>query len=235
MLTAKPLQSIIDYFDNGTFLINDGAPSTEVVKYMHGMFLGSAIDYMWRRQKVFIIGGYRCHDTQGLGKYPEDGTICDDEHKAWSLYHWETTDNGTHSVGVIAPHGLELLGKGHYSSVTLHDIISSSVASYKAAGYGYTVDMATERLNDEIESGKADIWSPSRAGIFTIPVCDIGLVLQHGSNDIDQREKILREWGEEDDHEPQWCGPICNWDHIETEAWLDAAHLLGWDKYRDDC
>ena len=130
---------------------------------------------------------------------------------------------------MIAPHGMELLGQGDYSSVTLDNVFDSSLAAYDIAGLSYTKEIAEDRVRDAIEKREGNPFSPSWEGIFQIPICDVSDVIYYDEmNDAEKRD-VLTPYGDGHDPRPRWCGPICNWDKEKTNAFYKAANMEGWD------
>ena len=209
--------TLLDYISGGAFVDYPGVDKKKVIDSMTAIFLGNAANFMWRRQRVFIMGGYRCDDN-ALGPGPTDYRFCTDDNRAWYIYHW-TESQGTMN-GLKAPKGIDLLGKGDYDGVKWQDVIRSSLASYEIAGYDYTRGQADEQIRKAVEKGGDEMFSPSSPGLFTIPVCDVSV--DSMAND-DMQDQILLPYGQYQN--PTWCGPICDWDRITTDAFLEVTHI----------
>jgi len=88
-------------FTDGTFLLEHSA---DITSNISAIFESSIINYVWRQQYVFILGGASCAEDQGIGYTgPKDdnGIIwwCDENNAAWYLYFYQTQDNGTPGTG----------------------------------------------------------------------------------------------------------------------------------------
>ena len=115
---------------------------------------------------------------------------------------------------------MEKLGQGDYEFVTVKDIIKSSRDAFKVGRLDYTESMAVDRIKNAIENGEGKPFEPSWEGIFTIPVCDVSMIMYHDWPK-DVKSKILVPYGKT----PVWCGPICDDDNVNTESFYKAAHL----------
>ena len=224
---------LLEYLKEGGFVAFDGVDLTEVSNTMTGMLLGTAINSLWRSQKVGIVGGLPCGADQGIGLGPKEFEVCRDG-TAWYIYHWEEQRQlgGLDGAGVIAPHGMDKLGKGDYSLITYKDVILSSLAAWDVAGLDYTEDTGLKRVKDAIETGDGKSFGPSWEGIFNIPVCNVENVPWVG--DFDHKDEVLTPYGEEE--EPRWCGPICSIDQVETDKFLISANMENFDDNpKDHC
>jgi hypothetical protein len=110
------------FFKNGTFVNFPGVNATLAIDYMNTMLLAKAVNNLWRRQKVFIMGGGNCNDNSGLGQGPANAKLCRDG-KAWYLYFWKEksgfTLKKTQWGWVDIPPGADELGKGEYAGITI--------------------------------------------------------------------------------------------------------------------
>ena len=161
---------------------------------------------------------------EGIGIGPEEGSLCIDD-QIWYLYGYEkNTDAGGKKSGVAlrAPPGMDKLGKGDFAFVTKEDVIRSSVAANKVASLDYTESVAKDQIMNALETGKGNPFEPSWEGTFTIPVCDVGILIYH-DYPKDDKSRILVPYGKE----PRWCGPICEHDNVVTQTFYEAAHLKG--------
>ena len=225
-----------DYFRGGTFVDYPGIDKNAVTNQLSGFLVGQAINHLYKRQKIFILGGGNCGDNQGIGSGPQDGMICRNG-KAWYLYWWQEPDHFTlnmHQWGwVTSPPGADKLGKGDYAAVTIQDIINSSLDAYIVAGYNYDNVTASQRALSAITQQWANpaAQGPAWEGIFTIPVCNIS-----ASTDMDlpwTGEYILQPYGHES--RPVWCGPICDGDIPKTRAFIHAANMDNFESPRHYC
>jgi hypothetical protein len=110
------------FFKNGTFVNFPGVNATLAIDYMNTMLLAKAVNNLWRRQKVFIMGGGNCNDNSGLGEGPANAKLCRDG-KAWYLYFWKEksgfTLRKTQWGWVDSPPGADELGKGEYAGISV--------------------------------------------------------------------------------------------------------------------
>ncbi|KAK2791818.1 hypothetical protein FQN52_004501 [Onygenales sp. PD_12] len=198
-----------------------------------------AINEIWKLQKVFIVGGGSCDDSDGFGQGnsgSDNGAYawCDvDNNQAWYLYYWQMVTStcrlmkaGWLAHGVQTHLELETLRtslQGYERSIPplLLDVIISSPKPYRAAGFDYTNDVFRERYTSAYVNGH-DPFSegPQMEGLFTVPVCDFCSVVDRN---FPNREYVLQPYGY--DKRSTWCAPICGGD-LET-SWksLDRVHL----------
>ena len=133
---------------------------------------------------------------------------------------------------VWEPPGFENLGTGEYSGVTYEDIINSSLDSYNVAQYSYTNATAAARAEAAIKDGWANPGAvgPSWEGTFTIPLCDISAAV---NSDYWGKQYILQPYDQES--RPVWCGPICSGSVQQTQAFIQAANMVGFESPRHLC
>lgn len=223
---------LFDYLNGGGFVAFEGVDKRRVKDTMEGMLLGTAVNHLWRTQKVGIVGGLPCNEDLGIGHGPDE-SVCRDG-KAWYIYHWDEQKKlgGQDGEGVIAPHGMDLLGKDEYGSVTYKDAILSSLAAWDTAKLDYNKDTMLNQAKLAIDSGNTNLFGPNWEGIFSIPVCDAGLVPYVG--DFKHKDTVLTPYGPE--QEPRWCGPICDIDQLETDKFLKVANMENFDDNpKDHC
>jgi len=165
---------IRSYLKGGRWVNFDGIDETATIDGMNTLLTGQAINQLWRYQKVYIMGGGRCGDGQGIGSGPQEGAYCrESDNTAWYLYHWEDyhsikTALDTQFGLVRHPHGMFELGKGDYSA------IKSSLQAYEVAAYNYTPKFALDRAKSAMGRNINPLKEgPSWEGTFTIPVCNI--------------------------------------------------------------
>ena len=130
---------IRDYFADGAFLEFSGVDKTMVIQKSRDLLTSVAINYLWRQQKIWIMGGGPCDDSleDKLGEGPEEATVCIDN-RSWYLYYWR-------EYGGIQlfrkkrwghaekPPGFDEFGKGDMENITIqvgrrgmnHDVLSS--------------------------------------------------------------------------------------------------------------
>ncbi|KAI9800992.1 MAG: hypothetical protein M1825_003526 [Sarcosagium campestre] len=200
------------YIAGGDFVNFAGVDKEAAVKKARQLLVSSAINFLWRQQKVFIMGGGPCDNSGGVGSGPDQAKICS-EGRAWYLFYWMEY-GGFHLSkkrwgNVDEPPGFSELGKGDYEGIKGEDIIKSSLDAYKVARYEYTADMYQRRTEDALNNGTLapSEVGPSWEGTFTIPVCDISPVVQDTDTDFPKRDVILQPWGA--NMVPQWCRPVC--------------------------
>ncbi|KAJ5175330.1 uncharacterized protein N7482_001207 [Penicillium canariense] len=218
---------IRSYLSGGAFLAYAGVDKNAVTDAMTSMLIGTSINQLYRTQKIFVMGGGACGDNQGIGSGPSEAVVCRDG-KAWYLYYWQENDvisTTSHQWGWVAsPPGAEKLGANEYGSVTVADIINSSLDAYNVAGYDYSNDKAASRAEEAYVSGWGNPGAKGAAweGIFTIPVCDVGAAV---NSDYSGKEYILQPYGH--DSRPVWCGAICGGDVQKTKDFIHAANMDG--------
>ncbi|KAF2137405.1 uncharacterized protein K452DRAFT_329273 [Aplosporella prunicola CBS 121167] len=223
------------YLSGGTFVDFPGVDKNAVIDVMNAFLLGHAINQLWRQQKVFILGGGKCGDGEGIGSGPQDYSICRDG-KAWYLYYWHEGKKPVLTSKqwgyVTMPPGADKLGSDDFTGITISDIISSSVDAYNVAEYNYDSEKAAERVNEALRDGwrNPGKQGPSWEGTFTIPVCDVGSAV---GQDWKWKEFILEEYDE--DARPVWCGPICSNDWEKTKRFINAANMDGFESPKHLC
>ncbi|KAJ5824366.1 hypothetical protein N7447_006706 [Penicillium robsamsonii] len=226
---------IRDYISGGAFLAFNGVDKNAVTDLMTNMLIGTAINQLYRTQKIFIMGGGACGDEQGIGSGPEASVVCRDG-RAWYLYYWQENDVislTSHRWGWVAtPPGLEKLGQGDYGGISIADVINSSLDAWNVAGYNYNTETASDRASDAIKNSWASPGSKGASweGIFTIPVCDVSNAID---SDYPMKEYILQPYGH--DSRPVWCGPICNGDVQTTQDFIKAANMDGFKSPKHLC
>lgn len=226
---------IRSYISHGAFLDFPGVDKNAVTDSMTSMLIGTAINSLYRRQKIFIMGGGACNDNQGIGSGPQQAVVCRDG-KAWYLYYWQENDvisTTSHQWGWVAsPPGADKLGSNEYAGVTVQDIINSSLDAYNVAGYNYNADTARARAEDAISNAWASPGAKGAAweGIFTVPVCDVGAAV--GAN-YEDKQYILQPYGH--DSRPVWCGAICGGDLQKTKDFIHAANMDGFNSPKHLC
>ncbi|KAJ5170612.1 uncharacterized protein N7500_003395 [Penicillium coprophilum] len=233
---------IRQYIANGAFLTFPGVDKNAVIDQMNTMLIGTAINQLYRTQKVFIMGGGACGDNQGIGSGPQEAAVCRDN-KAWYLYYWQENDVFSftpHQWGwVNPPPGADKLGQGDYANIHATDIINSSLDAYNTAGFNYTSEIGSSRALDAIKNswGNPAAQGASWEGIFTIPVCDIGNAI---GADYVGKEYILQPYGHES--RPVWCGPICKGnahtaqdDAQTTKDFIKAANMDNFEGFNHLC
>ncbi|KAF9893505.1 hypothetical protein FE257_010817 [Aspergillus nanangensis] len=222
---------------NGTYLDEHaGEMATMIADSMRSVI----INHLWREQRVFIIGGASCAESQGIGSTGSHEGYeilywCDPEGKAWYLYSMEIQhENADPQVTYVGrPWGADRMGENPYflshggtgrvwESLNPWNAIISSVKSYKVAGSNYTSDTWSGRLDDMFRAG-TNPWMEGNAmeGLWTIPTCDVSWAV---NSDIAHKDAILYPYGW--DMTPKWCGWICENDEQKTRDFYKSANLL---------
>ncbi|KAG7008969.1 hypothetical protein G7Y79_00004g015530 [Physcia stellaris] len=244
--TVSDLGDMRKLLESGLWLSYDGFDRIKMIEAFSDRLTAQAINILWRAQKVFIIGGGKCGDGQGVGTGPSDGVWCrESDNTAWYLYHWQDfhgllsfTDS---KYGYIMwPHGMHDLGKGDYARITVKDVIESSVRTYeaqKAAAppgsmeFKQTAQSELDATIKDIMSGKSVLEEAVRAPfVFTIPVANISKAANGVPTHppIRLKNKILRPYTtkpKKHQHRAHFCGPIAEGDLSITRHWMDAANM----------
>lgn len=237
---------IRSYLKGGRWVNFDGIDETATIDGMNTLLTGQAINQLWRHQKVYIMGGGRCGDGQGIGSGPQEGVYCrESDNTAWYLYHWEDyhsikTALDTQFGLVRHPHGMFELGKGDYSAIHITDVIKSSLQAYEVAAYNYTPKFALDRAKSAMGRNINPLKEgPSWEGTFTIPVCNISQAANSNLEDDPkcyERSKILKPYTTTRHEQRPWCcGPICDGDLIKTKYWIEAANMHGFKSFHHKC
>lgn len=265
---------IRDYFKEGFFVHFKGVDEIAVIDAVNVLTTSYAINSIWRsNQRIYIMGGGKCGDNQGIGTGPQDGCWCDEkDNTAWYIYYWHPGDDDNFVGDVLygwveAPQGRFLLGKDNYARIDVTEVIRSSVRSYRAAGHSndYNPTMAKDRAMDALrEDGKPTFGRPDQEGVFTLPVCDISKAANAPNQDTYfGRDRILKPWwpgelfGKKmstppsasysvhvgappshnylEEHQPWYCGPICDGDYDKSRRFFEAAHMHNYDSYHFRC
>ncbi|QVM05918.1 hypothetical protein D8B26_000625 [Coccidioides posadasii str. Silveira] len=185
-----------------------------------------AINSIWRKQRVFIVGGGSCGDGEGVGEGTSEQfngryMLCEDG-KAWYLYYWQENDLHTFWGWTAPPWGGDRLGAGAFEGITPQDVIRSSIKSHRAGGYDYSAETFSSRMTEAYKNGNNPFSEgPSMEGIWTIPVCDVSAAIE---NDYcPNKQYILQPFGS--DKRQVWCCPICEGDMQKSLIFMDRAHL----------
>jgi hypothetical protein len=227
---------IANFLTGGGFL-NASVNEVSTTQGFNTMIQGMAINQLWRQNKIFVMGGGKCGDNQGIGNGPQNATWCDPEtNTAWYLYFWQANDvisTTSHQWGWVAPPpGAEQLGSGQYQNISVANVIESSVKAYQQAGYNYTSDVMAARMADAVQTGSGNPMAAGAAweGIFSIPVCNVSQAVDQNYSD---KQYILQDYGH--DSRPVWCGPICDNDLEKTKLFINATLMEGFQSPRHLC
>ncbi len=113
-----------EFLADGSFVDFQGVDKNAVIDTMNTFLLAKSINQLWRQQRVYILGGGKCGDGQGIGSGPKNATVCRDG-QAWYIYHWQQFEGSTIFDGnkwrgyVTPPPGAEKLGEGEFSGITI--------------------------------------------------------------------------------------------------------------------
>ena len=227
-------RDIRSYLAGGLFVDFGGVDKNKVTDTVNNIFVAQSINALWRKQKIFIMGGVPCGDkTLGYGN--ANAMVCIDN-KAWFLYYWQENDVISltqHQWGwTNGPPGADQLGRGDYAGVTIRDVITSSLNSYIAAGYSYNYTFGADRVVSAFKDGWANPsdQGPAWEGTFTLPVCDIGWAMDQ---DVEDKQYILQPWGH--DFRPHWCGLVCSGNRQQTQDFINAANMLHFQSPKHMC
>jgi len=237
---------IRSWLKGGWWVNFDGIDETATINAMNTLLTGQAINHLWRHQKVYIMGGGKCGDGQGIGSGPQEGAYCrESDNTAWYLYHWEDyhgilTALDTRFGLVRRPHGMDALGKGDYSTIHITDVIKSSLQAYEVAGYNYTPEFALDRAKSAMERNINPLREgPSWEGIFSIPVCNVCEAANSKLEDDPkyyQKSRILKPYTTKGhEQRPWWCGPICDGELLKTRHFIETANMHGFKSFHHKC
>ncbi|KAF8859181.1 hypothetical protein BDZ45DRAFT_673461 [Acephala macrosclerotiorum] len=135
--------------------------------------------------------------------------------KSCCLYRF--ADNNTY----IEPPEVSALKSSKYDYINSSSVVASSLRSYLLQGLDYNQSDTNAFVNSSLSSDLRDqsfIQGPSAAGIWAIPVCDVG---NHTDWVADYSDLMM----------PCCCGPSCS----ETTEFFHKAHLAGNSKINSLC
>ncbi|KAI9793774.1 MAG: hypothetical protein M1833_000666 [Piccolia ochrophora] len=226
---------------NGQFIEKGDIDQNDSIRRGNTLLAATAINYLWKQQKIFIVGGGDCEDTGGIGSGPQEAKLCRDG-KAWYLFYWReylgSIDPGKKRWGnVDVPPGFpELQSEG----ITVQDIIGASLDAFIVAGQKYTGDVHLSRTEQALMDGAIapKVGGPSWEGTFTIPVCNVSSIVPISGDDFPKKDVIIQPWGAK--KVPQWCAPVCNLpgapaDEQTTRDFIDAAQMRNFHSFQSYC
>ena len=232
------------YLDSGAFVNFQGVDEEAVIAKSRDMLASIAINYLWKQQKIFIMGGGPCDDSGGIGQGPQNAKLCRNG-QAWYLFFWREY-GGIHLFSkkqwgnVDVPPGFPQLGTGDYTNITVQDVISSSLDAYLVGGNNYTYDQYLARTQSSVATGflNASTAGPSLEGTFSIPVCNISGVIPVPAKNFAKKSVVLQPWG--GGMIPTWCNPICTLPNGTlsrqlTLDWVAAAQMTNFDSFTTYC
>ncbi|KAI9804196.1 MAG: hypothetical protein M1825_001598 [Sarcosagium campestre] len=231
---------IREYIKDGKFVESGDVDATATIARANTLLASTAINYLWKQQKIFIMGGGPCDDSAGVGSGPQEAKLCRDG-KAWYLFYWREYGGiqfgKKHWGNVDIPPGLTDLNA---EGITIQDIIGASVDAYKIAGLDYSPDMHLNRTQQALSDASIapNVGGPSWEGTFTIPVCDITPILNIDGKNFPKKDVILQPYGAK--KVPQWCAPICagpngSADFETTQRWVEAAQMKNFQSFQAYC
>jgi hypothetical protein len=112
------------YLADGKFLEPTNYTSTQFRESATETITATAINWLWKQQKVFILGGGPCNGDGNLGSGPTSGSFCMDG-AVWYLYFWHEYPDFTDQFNwkkwgnIDIPPGGAQLGQGDYSGITI--------------------------------------------------------------------------------------------------------------------
>ena len=225
------------FLSGGAFADYPGMDQVALIDIMSTKLMATAINALWRQQKVYIMGGGPCDDSGGIGKGPQGYKVCRDG-KAWYLFFWEELGHialDMHQWGWISPPpGIDRFGEGDYKGLRVEDVINSSLDSWLIAGYNYTEKTANDQTLEALRQGikkPSSLASPAWQGTFTIPVCDVSSAAKANIRDASD---ILMEFNGRESR-PKWCGPVCSNNQAVTDAFIRAAQMENFKSPSEPC
>ncbi|KAI9893716.1 MAG: hypothetical protein M1814_005932 [Vezdaea aestivalis] len=234
---------IRDYLAKGAYLNYTGIDEAQVIARYSTLLLSTTINFLYKEQKVWIMGGGPCDDSGGIGKGPQEAKVCRNG-KAWYLYFWKEFGGihlGKKQWGIAdSPPGAADLGSGNYANVSIQDIINSSLDAHEVAGLNYTWETFLSRTANQLKEGSFDPThlGPSWEGLFSIPVCDVGPIVNMTDRNFNKKGVVLTPYGA--NQVPQWCKPMCanSTGHLDRQTsidFLNATKMLGFDSFTAYC
>ncbi|PGH01386.1 hypothetical protein AJ79_07927 [Helicocarpus griseus UAMH5409] len=228
-----------DWIKGGLWVDYPGVPKDEVASNTYAMLKAVAINQIWRMQRVYIIGGGKCGDNQGLGEGTggtDNGAYawCDkSSNQAWYLYYWQKGDHGlpTDKGWTARPWGADRLGTDAFSDIKAQQVIKSSLKSYRAAKFDYTADRLQERSAHAFAKGQRPFKDGAEMeGLFTIPVCDISKSV---NKSFDLKKYVLQPY--KYTNRSVWCAPICEADLDTSVKFMEAIGMADTDDAIHGC
>ena len=207
LLTGKPDVSgktLIDYVANGRFAIgsNGSTPNPINIGTFYSQILSSKFaNEVWKNHTSTFVMCANATDVPCRNSSlhaTADGRSC-------CLYGLDGDSN------YQDPPGYARLTDAHVYAIPPANITASALASYLSAKFDYNQDNFQRDLNAQITrdpSKQAFLQGASFAGVYTLPVCDVG---SRGSWVAEYSARQL----------PCCCGPNC----AETDAFIKAANL----------
>ena len=217
-----PAGNIGTFLQGGAFLELDIPDKTVVTKTLVRFLVAKMINWLWLKQRIFIMGGVKCdRPLRDFGPGEPSVKVCLDG-QAWYLYYYCEPVYDSGWVG--APPGMNLLGRyGVYANISMHDVVKSSVQAYSREKDSIYQETPEDLVMKALLSGQDPAKQvPGWEGTFTIPVCEIS----HSQGTWENEGQTMVSYGQL----PKWCGNICGNSRIETKHFMDIMEL----KYYND-
>ncbi|KAI9795795.1 MAG: hypothetical protein M1833_006816 [Piccolia ochrophora] len=220
--------------------------TTYATELVDTIMTASSINHLWRQQKVFIVGGAACDDTQiRLGKGPANESFCDEDNRMWYLYYWYEHREmirvpvWKEKGDMEAPPGRDSLGSESPLFGNISHVINGSLISYRASNgsNNYTAEIQRQNLYDKISTGNGLNLDPTLEGTFSLPVCNISAVVD--VPDFPKKDVILQPYGH--DYRLQFCGAVCTdfvsgqLDYPTTKRFIEAANMKNFESLTYAC
>ncbi|CZR68699.1 uncharacterized protein PAC_18598 [Phialocephala subalpina] len=205
-------KTIIDYMANGRFAFIYDIEVPDVETYFFQSVVSDVVNDQLvsnkSNSKTFVMCGDGTVPCSEESYFSENGKSC-------CLYRF--ANNNTY----IAPPEVTALKNSKYDYINSSSVVASSLRSYLAQGLDYNQSDTNAFINSSLSSDLRDqsfIQGPSAAGIWTLPVCDVG---SHTDWVADYSALMM----------PCCCGSSCS----ETTEFFHKAHLAGNSKVNSLC
>lgn len=115
----------------------------------------------------------------------------------------------------------------NYASLTVEDVIFSSLSRYEVAGYDYDNITEYNRVKSALEGQWANpgAHGPSLEGTSPRPVFNVSTAIDA---EYQGRQYILQRYNGENSR-PIWCGPVCGGNLTTTQAFTAAVQMTNFD------
>ena len=123
---------IRSYLAGGAYLNGPNPNITALTETANTLLASVAINQLWKKQKIFIMGGGPCDDSGGIGAGPQEAKLCRNG-QAWYLFYWQEYLGGLHLGkkqwgNVAAPPGMDTLaGQGITVQVSCAPIVPTEI------------------------------------------------------------------------------------------------------------
>ncbi|KAI5461019.1 hypothetical protein BGZ63DRAFT_425475 [Mariannaea sp. PMI_226] len=161
---------IWDYIKDGTQIVPPSAAVDAAANVLSQVMTAGVINVLWKDNYVYIVGT-PSSDCQNDKRGPSDLRFCLGDGNVYYLYmltNKSQSDWRRKMMALKKPQGFDQVGK---LGLSLQDAVSSSVASYNAAGFNYA-NVKDTHLNQAITSGLNNQQNlAALPGVWTLPVC----------------------------------------------------------------